>query len=434
LLAALAFSGCAREQKPPQEPSKELIVWHWLSDTAGVFEELAKEYKKQKGIEVKFELYAPTAAYTSKIRSAAQATKLPDVYGMLLEMRDFASFIKAGHVHDLTPYMEKDNNAWKNVFYESGLAMNAFKEGNQYGVKPGIYGVPININNIQMIYNVELLKKAGWDTSKLPSTWDEFLELGDKLEKAGIPGLVSGWGETWMIHCLADNLSWNIMGKEKIEKTIKGEIPYNDSSWVRVFELFKDMKDHGLLFPGVVTMVNKEAEQIFANGRAAIAFNGSWCVNVYESMNPDLKYKPALPPKVNPENPMYIWGGTTSFVVNEASGMKKEAIEFLVWLTDTPQQKFLAEKTNNMPANRYSEGALKGVIAEFADDLDNVVHPRLLPVEEFPLVTEAFDKGIQSIIIGEATPKEVALTVEETKQAEIKKAEKFRILKEQNAR
>src|SRR5438552_11546331 len=33
--------------------------------------------------------------------------------------------------------------------------------------------------------------------------------------------------------------------------------------------------------PGVVTMINKSAEQTFANGKAAFAFNGSWCVNVY---------------------------------------------------------------------------------------------------------------------------------------------------------
>jgi multiple sugar transport system substrate-binding protein/raffinose/stachyose/melibiose transport system substrate-binding protein len=111
--------------------------------------------------------------------------------------------------------------------------MNTFPEDNQYGVKPGIYGVPLDINNIQMIYNLDLLKKAGWDASKLPSTWSEFISLGDMLKKAGIPGLVSGWGEPWMIHCLADNFAWNMMGKEKIMATIRGEVAYTDPTWVQ---------------------------------------------------------------------------------------------------------------------------------------------------------------------------------------------------------
>ncbi|MFH1790531.1 MAG: extracellular solute-binding protein, partial [Candidatus Omnitrophota bacterium] len=143
-----------------------------MSDREEALNMLAKEYKKETGIDLKFELYAPTSAYTAKIRSAAQADKLPDVYGILLEMRDFASFIKAGHVLDLTAVMKADDSAWEKRFYKSGLAMNIFLDGNQYGVVPGIYGAPLDINNIQFIYNLDLLKKAGWDLSSLPSTWD----------------------------------------------------------------------------------------------------------------------------------------------------------------------------------------------------------------------------------------------------------------------
>ena len=40
--------------------------------------------------------------------------------------------------------------------------------------------------------------------------------------------------------------------------------------------LFKEMQDSGLLYNGLVSMVNKTAEQIFANEKAVFAFNGSW--------------------------------------------------------------------------------------------------------------------------------------------------------------
>jgi ABC-type glycerol-3-phosphate transport system substrate-binding protein len=427
----VSSTGCA---KKPDTAKPELVAWHWLSDRTEAFEYLAKEYKKQTGVnvtfELRFELYAPTSAYVSKIRAAAQANKLPDIYGVLMEMRDFASLIKAGHILNLSSYMDADNGAWKSTFYKGGLIMNTFPEGNQYEVTPGIYGVPLDMNNIQMIYNTDLLKMAGWDPGKIPSTWDEFIAMGDALKKAGIPGMVSGWGEPWMIHCFADNFAWNIMGQEKVLATIKGDVPYTDPDWVKVFNLFKQMKEHGLLSDGIVTMINKEAEQTFANERAALAFNGSWCINIYDSMNPNIKYKVALPPRINLQRPMYVWGGTTSFVVNAKSPLKDEAVKFLKWLSEEKQQRYLAKQTLNIPANRKCADMLSGHTAEFAAAMDNVVHPRLLPLEEYPLVTEAFDKGIQSILIGEATPEEVAKTVQEAKVREMEKSAMFKAQKQ----
>jgi raffinose/stachyose/melibiose transport system substrate-binding protein len=405
------------------------VVWHWLSDRSDAFDLLARKYKTETGINVRFELYTPIPIYNSKVRASAQANKLPDIYGVLLEMKDFASLIDAGLVADLTPYMDENNAAWRNSFFKGGLIMNTFPDDNQYGVKPGIYGVPIDINNIQLIYNLSLLKKAGYIQPEPPSTWSEFLALGDMLKKAGIPGMVSGWGEPWMIHCFADNMAWNIMGKDKILATIKGEVPYTDSDWVKVFDLFKQMKDHGLLSSGIVIMVNKEAEQVFANERAAIAFNGSWGVNVYDSMNPDLKYAVAMPPKMNPSRPIYIWGGTTSLMVNGRSPHKQDAVKFLQWLSECDQQTVIATETRNIPSAKLCVGTLDGPIMEFAKGMDNVVHPRLLPLEEFPLVTEAFDKGIQSIIIGEATPEAVARNVQDVKEREMKRADRLKAIK-----
>ncbi len=73
----------------------------------------------------------------------------------------------------------------------------------------------IDVTNIQMLYNKDLFKQAGLDPNKPPETWDEFISDWHKLKAAGIPGLVSGWGETWMIDCFANNYAFNIMGERK---------------------------------------------------------------------------------------------------------------------------------------------------------------------------------------------------------------------------
>ena len=415
---SVCFISCSPQNKPSQ--AKGIKIWHWMSDRDEALQELARKYEAQAGVKVTFELYAPSDAYTQKIRAAAQTTTLPDIFGILGEKRDFASFIKAGHVYDLTAEMDNDNAAWKGTLFSKALAVNEFKEGNSFGVTPGIYGVPIDVTNIQMLYNKDLLKSAGCDPDNPPRTWDEFLAVNRILKEKGIQGLVSGWGEIWMIDCLASNYAFNIMGEEKVLETIRGKVPYTDPDWIRVFDLFRQMRDEELLASGVVTMVNKTAEQLFANNRAAFAFNGSWCVNVYQEMNPNLNYATFLPPKASKRYPMTIWGGAgSSFMVNARSKKMQQAVEFLRWLTAAKQQAYLFQATNNLPANKQCAISMPKINQEFASGMDYATHPSAWDASEFLMVIETYTRGIQSIILGEKTPKQVAAETQAVKEREL---------------
>lgn len=418
---AILFSGCAAKT----DSSKEVNVWHWMTDREPVFKELAKRYEAKTGIKVNFDLYAPSDIYSQRVRAAAQGATLPDIFGILGEKRDCSSFVKAGYVLDLTPYMLEDNSKWKNSFFAKALAANEFSAGNSYGVAPGIYGIPIDVMTIQMVYNKALFKQLGLNPDHPPQKFDELLELGKKIKAANMQGLVSGWGEVWMIDCFANNYAFNIMGKDKVLATIRGEIPYTDPDWIKVLGLFKSMADSGVFANGLVTMVNKTAEQLFANEKAVFAFNGSWCVNVYKGMNPNLEYGAFLPPEASDKYPMAIWGGAgSSFMVNARSKNKEEAVKFLRWLTETPQQAYLAEMTNNLPANKDSLNKIPAALAQFTAGMDNATHPTAWEVSEFSTVIDTRDKGIQSIIIGEKTPEQVALEIQKVKERELAKKKK----------
>ena len=426
-IVSLSFFSCAQQeaQETPTtaasyKPTKEIIVWHWMTDREEVFQELSQKYESLTGTKVIFELFAPSDQYSQKIRGAAQGQTLPDVYGILAVKKDFASFIKAGHVADLTPELEENNSAWKETFFPNAVGVNEFKADDTYGVKPGIYGIPIDVMTIEMLYNKKLLKKAGLNPEKPPATWEEFMAAIEKLRASGIQGMVSGWVEVWMIDCLASNYAFNIMGEKKVIETIKGNVPYTDPDWIKVFDLFAQMRDNKALVAGVISMINKTAEQLFANEKYAFAFNGSWCVNVYKGMNPDLEYGVMLPPAASEEFPMSVWGGAgSSFIVNARSPNKEIAIEFLKWLTAKEQQVFLANKSQNLPANKEALGGISPILAQFADDMQYATHPNIWGVSEFPVVTEALDKGIQLIILGEKTPRQVAFEVQMIKEREL---------------
>ena len=422
----ISLTGCAGGET---RDSKTLTVWHWMSDREQALNDLAKKFETDTGFKVKFELYAPSEIYSQRIKASAQTNTLPDIYGVLGEKRDFASYINSGYVADLSSDLAQSTGslsetapAWQDTFFQKALAVNEFLPDNEYGVKPGIYGIPIDVTTIQMVYNKKLYAKAGLDPEAPPATWSDFVAHSRRLKEKNIPRFVSGFGEIWMIEALASNYAMNLMGEEKVFETYQGKVPYTDPDWIRILSLFKEIRDQKILVEGAVTMVNKTAEQTFANERAAVAFNGSWCVNVYKGMNPGLEYGVFLPPKLEVSRPMKIWGGAgSSFVVNARSPRRDAAIRFLKWLTAEEQQAALSDQTENLPSNKNSLKKIAPVLSEFADDMDNAVHPNTYPVHEIPAVAEAFDKGIQSILIGEKTPEEVAEEVQRIKQKEMAK-------------
>jgi ABC-type glycerol-3-phosphate transport system substrate-binding protein len=323
---------------------------------------------------------------------------------------------------DLTQAMEaKEAGAsWKEEFFEKALAVNEFAAGNEFGIAPGIYGVPLDGATIQMLYNKKLYRQAGLDPDRPPATWDDFMRHCRALKEKGISCFVSGFGEIWMIDAFASNYAMNIMGEEKVFDTYRGNVSYTDPDWLAVFSLFKQLYDDKILVDGAVTMVNKTSEQVFANERAAYTFNGSWCVNVLKGMNPVLDYAAMPPPAVSQAHPMRIWGGAgASFVVNAKSPKADMAVRFLKWLTDKKQQEALFETTENFPANKAALEKTSRVLSEFAGGMETATHPNIYPVHEVPAVTEAFDKGIQSILIGEKTPEQVAKDVQGVKEKEM---------------
>jgi ABC-type glycerol-3-phosphate transport system substrate-binding protein len=416
-VATVGLSGCG---KPGQNASSTTVqIWHWMTDREDAFTELAKRYQQEHGGDVRFELYAPADVYAQKVRAAAQTSGLPDVYSVLGEARDLASFIQAGHVMNLNEVLGEGDGSWRSTFFPAALAINTFRDPNTFDVPAGSYAIPIDMMNIQIFYNKRLLAQLGVDPEQPPTTWEEFLALGPKLKEHEFSGLASGWAELWLIDCFATSYAVHLMGREKVEATLRGEVPYTDPDWVRVFQLFEQLRDSGVLAEGIVTMGNKRAEQLFANEQAVFAFNGSWGVNVYQGMNPDLDYGVMMLPAIASDRPMVTWGGAgSSLMVNPRSARSADAVAFLRWLTEEPQQRYLLEQTRNIPANRLAAQDLPPVLAAFADDMDGVVHPRLFDTQERSTVIESFDKGIQSILIGERTPGQVAEAVQALKTRE----------------
>ncbi|MDO1585513.1 ABC transporter substrate-binding protein [Rhizobium oryzicola] len=90
---------------------------------------------------------------------------------------------------------EKDFNA---AGYHEGMRQAGTVDGK-------VYGLPFAISLPIVYYNMDLVKKAGFDENSLPKTWDEIVALSKKI-KAG--GEADGIGTEWAI---TGNWLWQAM-------------------------------------------------------------------------------------------------------------------------------------------------------------------------------------------------------------------------------
>lgn len=420
------LAGCSTKKAEEDK----LVIWHWMTDREEALSELAEKYTQENGLTVEFKLFFPPEIYSQKVIAAARAKTLPDIFGILGERKTLASFIKAGYILNLSPYMKEDISgsegldvSWKDSFYPQTLKIVTFNPGNSYNVAAGIYGVPIDTTVMQFVYNKSLFKEAGLDPEKTPGTITEFIDWAKNIQaKTGKTGFICGWGEGWLLNALATEWAINSLGQDKFLRTISGEVPYTDPEWIDIFGLFAELKNSEILASNIATVTNKEAEAAFAEGKAAFSFNGSWSVNVYKQLSENLDYGFFSLPKVSDDHPVKVWGGAgSSFLVNANSANKKQAINFLRWLSANEQQEFLSKETNNLPAIINVVDKLPLILKNLLGTFSNLTHPDIWPQNEDSRVIEIINRGLQQIVMGLKSPDEVAQEIQNKKEKISKK-------------
>ncbi|MBN1594319.1 extracellular solute-binding protein [candidate division FCPU426 bacterium] len=421
LTACLLWSGVvvparAANKGRMQKPKVTLVFWHWWMDHQNFFMEMAERYRMETNVKVDFQLFSSEGRhYWNKVQAAAQADILPDIIGLTDDPENIARYAKAGKLRELTREMRADKQAWEYSFFPRTINALYYPDKNIYGVKQDSYwGVPLTAMNIQIFYNKALFKKAGLDPEHPPRIWSEWVEASKKLKKAGIPPLVAGMGELWIYHTFFRAYAWPILGQEKIRNLYMGEMAYTDPGCQEVLKHFTEAC--AFLYPGVVSMSNKEAEIIFAGQKAAMIINGSWAVNVFEQMNPELDFGVMNFPKPDQAAfPMYVIGGLgKAAAVSTNCKHPQEAIRFLRWLSAQNQQARWARMPNEFPANLEAEEDIADKMKPFVQAMKELA-PNLF-LEERQEVLEVLSKEMQLLVLDEVTPMTVLQSVQKKKK------------------
>ncbi|WP_248924023.1 ABC transporter substrate-binding protein [Paenibacillus hamazuiensis] len=129
---------------------------------------------------------------------------------------------------DLTPYYAKKNaflgdKSWEEVFPKPVL-QRLLGENKTYA------SVPTSIDSVRILYNKDLFAKAG--IQSVPKTWNEFLDVQEKLKKSGVvpfgfPNTKPGdYNYSWSVRILTEELIAG--GYDKMDVSKNGFIEVNE--------------------------------------------------------------------------------------------------------------------------------------------------------------------------------------------------------------
>lgn len=159
---------------------------------------------------------------------------------------------------------------------ESDYSDYGFVSGSLDGFKKDgkLYGLPRNTDIMVFYYNQKMFEDNGWE---VPTTYDELLDLGNKINAAGIVPVAMDGGDGWVLACYMQDLM------VRLEQTPAAKVSdaiananFQDELFTNAAQLLQDTAASGLFQTGFDSQDYGTAQNLFTNGQAAMFYMGSW--------------------------------------------------------------------------------------------------------------------------------------------------------------
>lgn len=202
---------------------------------------------------------------TSRISSG----DIPVIFSDYPTQTQFKQKVANGYVQDLS-----DQDFLKNV-NESALEMTKQEDG-------GYYALPYSRNYIGVYYNKKTFEDNGLE---IPTTWEEFTAVCDKLKEAGItPVGMHGKDPARVGHLFqAATVAWAPDGVETIGKVVSGEAKIEgDEEFKNVFEKMNTLLSYAN--EDALALSDTTCYENFVNGEYAMTITGSYARGTIQSL------------------------------------------------------------------------------------------------------------------------------------------------------
>jgi multiple sugar transport system substrate-binding protein len=334
----------------------------------------------------------------TKATVALQGDKQPDIsyqYGTNLPQ-----LATTPRLVDLTSRVNAPDFHWSDYFPG---------ERDVATVNGKVLGVPALVDNLAVVYNKDLFKKAGVPVPKADWTWADFVSAAKAISdpSQNIFGLTfpADGSETtvWEYEAMLWEAGGDILNSSNTQAA------FNSAAGVRALTILQQMQQDNSLYLDYLPSSGK-SETLFNSGNIGMIITGPWDLSSF----PDVNYGVQIMPSFDPGGSHITIAGPDNWVIFDNGSARVDASwNFLQYLS-TPQNLLEDSMATGHLPTRSSVEQLPGFSqfnkkfpgeGTFAANLDNVQKARP-QIPQYPRISMALGQAIVSVLLGKATPQQ----------------------------
>ncbi|MBQ4154097.1 MAG: ABC transporter substrate-binding protein [Clostridia bacterium] len=368
-LLAIFTTGCMGKTDDMNNDTQTIYYLNFKPEIAEAWEEIAKVYKDQKGVELKI-VTAASGTYEQTLKSEMAKTEAPTIF-QINGPKGFVNW--KDYCKDL-----KDSELYK-ILSDKSLAVTS---------NGGVYGIPYVVEGYGIIYNSQIMDKYfSLDGKKVSINSTEEINSFDTLKavvedmtrlkgELGIEGVFGATslqtGEDWRWHTHLANIPLYYEFTDKNidlagDDTKKIDLKYAEN-FKNVFDLYINNSTTDKKLLGSKSVADSMAE--FALGKCAMIQNGNWAWSQINKVSgntvkqENIKFLPIYT-GTSSDATQGLCIGTENFLcINKNVDETKQKLseDFLYWLfSSSDGKKFVTEKLDFIaPFDTFEEDEVPG--------------------------------------------------------------------------
>lgn len=256
-----------------------LKLWHmWVSDSDGnkkPFLNVLKHVEEQfKDVELIVE-GIDNESYKTKLKNSVSTNQLPDIF--FTWSAGFSKpFVDSGKVLALDEYMGDIKDK----------LLPGITDSMTYDGK--VYGLPYQMQVAPLYCNKELFDKY---SVKIPETYEELLNAISIFSKQGITPMINGAKELWPAMFYYDILALRIAGAQQCTDALNKKSSFDSPEFIEAAAKLAELSKAGAFGENPLKLSYDTGNNQFAEGKAAMLFNGNWVAGIVESETSQVKGK-----------------------------------------------------------------------------------------------------------------------------------------------
>lgn len=270
------------------------------------------------------------------------------------------------------------------------------------------YGLPWILDTKYLFYNIEMLKKAGFD--KPPATWDELVEQARAIKAAGIVEypIVWSWAQAEAVICDYTTLLAAFGGAFL---DADGKPAFQSGGGLEALQYMKATLDDGITNPNSTEYLEEDVRRVFSSGQAAFALNWTYMYNLgndpkESQVAGQVGVAPA--PGEAGKTTVSAVNGSMGLGITAASAHPDESLKYIEYLTSQPVQNQFARLSLPIWGSSYSDPAVVGgqeALVAAANVGLGAMYPRPTTPSYVELST-ILQQAIQQALLGQLSPED----------------------------